>query len=206
MGMRHPWASLMVTTLLAAASLLTSTTAHAGYDEGKSAYNHGDFAQALHEWRPLAEQGNAKAQKRLGDMYAGAEGVQRNYITAIEWYGKAADQGLAGAQNSLGLIYESGEGVPRDAEMAVSWYRRSASQGNIDGQVALGAMYEYGHGVPQDKTIAYALYNLSPLNRYYAQALQRQLTASQISAGEMLTRRLLQPGAFLKALDNAHGK
>ena len=112
MGMRHPWASLTMTTLLAAASLLASAAAHAGYDEGKSAYDHGDFAQALHEWRPLAEQGNAKAQKRLGDMYAGAEGVQRNYRTAIEWYGKAADQGLAGAQNSLGLIYESGEGVP----------------------------------------------------------------------------------------------
>jgi len=31
----------------------------AGYEEGAAAYQRGDYATALKEWRPLAEQGNA---------------------------------------------------------------------------------------------------------------------------------------------------
>ncbi len=32
------------------------------YDKGLAAAQSGDFATALKEWRPLAEQGNAEAQ------------------------------------------------------------------------------------------------------------------------------------------------
>ena len=32
--------------------------AWAGYDEGQAALNRGDYATALREFRPLAEQGN----------------------------------------------------------------------------------------------------------------------------------------------------
>ena len=41
-----------------------STTRWAGFAEGLAAYEPGDFATALQEWRPLAEQGHAKAQIR----------------------------------------------------------------------------------------------------------------------------------------------
>ncbi len=34
--------------------------------EGFAAYHRGDYATALREWRPLAKQGNAKAQWGLG--------------------------------------------------------------------------------------------------------------------------------------------
>ncbi len=43
--------------------------ARAGYDEGWAAYIRGDYATALKELRPLAEQGLAKAQAILGFMY-----------------------------------------------------------------------------------------------------------------------------------------
>ena len=33
--------------------------------KGMDAYNRGDYATALREWKPLAEQGNARAQFNL---------------------------------------------------------------------------------------------------------------------------------------------
>ncbi len=41
----------------------------ADFQKGWTAYNSGDYATALREWRPLAEQGNAVAQSNLGVMY-----------------------------------------------------------------------------------------------------------------------------------------
>ena len=44
--------------------------AWAGFAEGVAAHLRGDYATALREFRPLAEQGNAKAQLALGIMYS----------------------------------------------------------------------------------------------------------------------------------------
>ena len=40
--------------------------AWAGFDEGLAAYHRGDYATALREMRPLANQGDADAQFNLG--------------------------------------------------------------------------------------------------------------------------------------------
>jgi hypothetical protein len=40
----------------------------ADYQKGLAAYEQGDFATALREWEPLAEQGDADAQHKLGLM------------------------------------------------------------------------------------------------------------------------------------------
>ena len=39
------------------------------FQRGVEAYNKGDYATALKEWTPLADQGNVKAQYNLGLMY-----------------------------------------------------------------------------------------------------------------------------------------
>ena len=38
------------------------------FQKGLTAYKSGDFATALREWTPLAEQGNALVQTYLGSM------------------------------------------------------------------------------------------------------------------------------------------
>ncbi len=43
--------------------------AFADFQKGLDAANRGDFATAVKEWKPLAEQGNLKAQSELGTMY-----------------------------------------------------------------------------------------------------------------------------------------
>ncbi len=60
--------------------------AWAGFDEGVAAYNRGDYATALREWRPLAEQGDASAQLNLGSMYDAGVGVSQDYAEAVRWY------------------------------------------------------------------------------------------------------------------------
>ena len=70
----------------------------AAIDDGQAAYNAGDYATALRLWRPLAEQGNARAQNNLGVMYENGKGVAQDVIEAVRWYRLAAVQGYGGAQ------------------------------------------------------------------------------------------------------------
>jgi len=51
-------------------TLLVGTPAFsADYQKGLTAYDSGDYATALREWTPLADQGIAIAQYNLGWMY-----------------------------------------------------------------------------------------------------------------------------------------
>lgn len=67
--------------------------ANADFDAGMAAYKSGDYATALRELRPLAEQGNAEAQRHLGHLYLKGLGVPQDYKEAIRWYSRAAEQG-----------------------------------------------------------------------------------------------------------------
>ncbi len=101
-----------------------------GLDEGLAAAKRGDYATALREFRPLAEQGNAQAQYYIGFMYRKGRGVPQDDAEAAKWYRKAAAQGNAEAQNNLGGMYRKGRGVPQDYAEAVKWYRKAAGHHN----------------------------------------------------------------------------
>jgi len=92
--------------------------AQAGYPEGLEAGRRGDFAAALHELQPLAENGQRDAQRALADMYLRGLGVKQDDQPPCAWYRQAADQGDAHAQTDLGWMYEQGRGVPRDFDEA----------------------------------------------------------------------------------------
>lgn len=102
------------------------------FQKGEEAADKGDFATALREWRPLAEQGNADAQNNLGAMYDKGQGVPQDYKEAFNWYRKSAEQGDALAHIALGLMYRNGRGVPQDYKEAVNWFRKSAEQGDAE--------------------------------------------------------------------------
>ena len=126
-------------------------------DKGYEAYNDGDYATALNEWKPIAEQGYAFAQYNLGIMYEYGNGVAKDYAEAVKWYRLSAEQGYAIGQYSLGLMYSDGYGVLKDKAEAVKWWRLSAEQGYAYAQGMLGIMYELGEGVLKDNIIAYML-------------------------------------------------
>ena len=63
------------------------------YNKGLEAAQAGDYTIALKEWKPLAEQGHANAQKNLGVMYEFGNGVLQDNLTAHMWYNIASANG-----------------------------------------------------------------------------------------------------------------
>jgi TPR repeat protein len=97
MQMRMIFAGLMV-----AAQVLGSAVAVAGpWEDGMASYNRGDYMPAIRLFRPLAEQGNAKAQHLIGVMYHKGEGVARNSVRAFAWFSLAAAHGDREAKAKL---------------------------------------------------------------------------------------------------------
>jgi TPR repeat protein len=120
------------------AVLLSASSAFAGaLEDANAAYDRKDYTTAVELFRPLAEQGNAKAQDHLGLMYANGQGVAWDDSEATKWYRKAAEQGDADAQFNLGASYQDGFGVARDYRQAAAWYRKAADQGDSDAQFNL---------------------------------------------------------------------
>lgn len=139
--------------ILAFGSLM-SLSAFAGFDEGKHAYESRDYAKALQELRPLAEQGNARAQNYLGVMYEYGQGIDKDNAKAVQWYTKAAEQGSASAQFNLSAMYGYGLGVTEDQTIAVQWLTKAAEQGHMSAQYRLGIWYLNGRGVTKDEAKA----------------------------------------------------
>ena len=76
-----------------------------------------------------AEQGDAKAQYNLGNMYDNGQGATQDYKQAVKWYRKAAEQGYANAQYNLAHMYGNGHGVTQYYVLAHMWWNIAASSG-----------------------------------------------------------------------------
>jgi|GEM_PF-3099659 hypothetical protein len=97
--MRHLTATISLTVAVFLGSSGVSWSAD--FQKGLTAYKSGNYATALREWKPLAEQGNAVAQNSLDVMYEKGQGVSQDSKTAVECYRLAAEQGNAKSQNKL---------------------------------------------------------------------------------------------------------
>ena len=92
----------IVIGVVVSAQLLGTSAVFAGpWEDGMVAYNRGDYVPAIRLFRPLAEQGNAKAQNVLGVMYRRGQGVERNSVRAFVWFSRAAARGDATAKAEL---------------------------------------------------------------------------------------------------------
>ncbi len=117
----------IIAALCAGFTLGLTAPAWAGWDEGVAAAKRGDYATALREWRPLAEQGSADAQFFLGVMYHKGHGVPQDYAEATRWFREAAERDLAASQFLLAAMYGLGHGVPRDYVQAHVWINLAVS-------------------------------------------------------------------------------
>ena len=95
----------------------------ADFQKGLNALQKKDYATALREWKPLAEQGHAPAQSGLGTMYFQGTGVSKDYKTAVKWFRLAAEQGHLLAQVNLDRIYYKGIGVSQYHKIALKFHR-----------------------------------------------------------------------------------
>jgi uncharacterized protein len=104
--------------------------AAAQIDDAEAAFNQSDFPAALQLLRPLAEQGDPRAQVSLGQMYDFGYGVPQDYAETLKWYRKAADQGYYVGQYLLGFMYKVGRSVPQDYVAAHMWWNLAAAAGD----------------------------------------------------------------------------
>ena len=132
---------IIIQVLLFSLSLSISSYA-ADFNKGLTAAQSGDFATALKEWKPLAEEGNAAAQNNLGLMYHNGWGVPQDYKEAARLYRLAAEQGDADAQGNLGVMYELGKGVTKDYIYAHMWGNIALMNGNERGASVRGHVAE----------------------------------------------------------------
>lgn len=91
------------------------------YEDGQESFRRGDLATAVRVWRPLADQGDARAEYGLGVAYEYGQGATVNFAEAARLYLRAAEQGLVIAQIGIEYMYTVGLGVPRDLVEAFKW-------------------------------------------------------------------------------------
>jgi len=101
-----------------------------GYAKGRDALYKGDYATALTELMPDAENGHGYAQHLLGNMYRYGRGVTQNYKTAMKWYKLSAKQGDVAATEAMASIYYEGVGVTQDYVRAHMWWSILLSKGH----------------------------------------------------------------------------
>lgn len=135
---------------LALAIMSVHAEARADLAAGLAAVEHGDYARAVEELQPLAEQGDAKAQMALGRLYLIGHGVPKDDAKAAQWFRRAAEQGNADGQEALAMSYMIGTGVPVDTAEAIKWNRLAAEQGSSSAQFGLGVLYSRGLGTERD--------------------------------------------------------
>jgi len=171
--------------------LIANSGFAADYQKGFDAYSEGDYATALGEWQPLAEQGDANGQFGLGLLYANGWGVDLNDDEALKWYGSAAEQGHAEAAYNLGVMCANGWGVPQSDDEAFKWYSMAADRGFTTAQISLGKMYAIGFGAPLDQVQAHKWFDIAAkLDDYNAEferdELARMMSAEDIAKAEEL--------------------
>lgn len=169
-----------------------------------------DDAAAARQVILQANQGDAVAQNRLGEMYASGRNVRQDSVQAVAWFRRSAGHGNADGEYNLGVMYKTGQGVPRDNAQAVLWIRLAAAQRHALALNNLGWMYAHGEGVPYQRVAAYALYSIAaemdaPGGAYAIKnrkALMRSMSKGEVAAGQRLALEMQVPGNLLGALDH----
>ncbi|MZH40943.1 MAG: sel1 repeat family protein [Nitrospinae bacterium] len=162
-----------------------------------------------------AENGDSKAQFRLGELYQYGLGVTQDNQEAIKWYRIAAENGNSAAQLILGFMYDLGLGVPKDNQKALKWYRlvaknrnilsnedinklssmnvpqsiqsltREAERGVTQAQYALGKIYASEQNKSRNYVLAHMWYNLSGLQGHMDATRQIQSIEKKMSQEEI---------------------
>lgn len=150
--------------------LAVGSPAGADVKAGVDAWQQGDYAKAIGEWRPLAQAGDADAQFNMGQAYKLGRGVQSDLNAALDWYRKAAAQGHLRAEDNLGLIlFQQG-----DRAGAMPYLQRSAARGEPRAQYIVATALFNGDMIGKDWVRAYAL-----MTRAAASGLPQATTSLQ---------------------------
>lgn len=198
-------------------ALAVSSPALADVKAGVDAWERGDFAKAVAEWRDPAAKGDADAQFNLGQAYKLGRGVPMDLKQAESWYKKAADRGHVQAADNYGLVLFQ----DNRREEAMPYIRASSARGEPRAQYVLGTAMFNGDIAEKDWVRAYALMtrasaqglpqasrSLATMDKYIPLAERTKGTqlAAQLEREAVAERqKLAGAAAGLKMADTATG-
>jgi len=154
----------------------------------------------IKEWQEKADQGDAEAQNKIGDLYydgvAGA--IEQDHAKAMEWFVKAADQGHVDGIYSVGWAYLAGEGVERDLTKGAEWMSKAVDKGHGKAMRHLARLLFMGQGVEKDTKRACELLESSAskgdiqsccmLGKLYMEGIPNEIEKNQKKGFEYLVK------------------
>ncbi len=146
-----------ITAVAAVLIIAIVASAHAGFEQGETAFTRGDYASAYSEWMPLAVKGDARAQWGIAHLYLQGLGVTQDVELGAEWAKKSAEQGYVEALSLLADMYARGVGVPKDVPKAIQLRNRAAATGDALAQYNLALLHLRGRLVRKDVDAAMVL-------------------------------------------------
>ena len=156
------------------------------YDD--KAWNSADAQKWL---RAAADKGHARAQDRVGQLYALGKGVKQDYKEAQRWFQMAEKSNLPLARYHLGLLEWQGVLGPRSLEKAYGWCEKAgealgdaAGKGDVEAMVALGWMFQEGMGKVQDHAKALGYYQDAAESEYGPAMTQLAIVYRDGKAGD----------------------
>ena len=157
-------------------ALAGAAPASADYYDGITAYENQDYTRAQRELLPLAEAGDARAQRLVGLMYRDGQGVRRDDIRAYMWLELAARRGQFGAAESRDELGQ------RMAEWQVAEARKMADGWSQTAGVYSGSDYSRGSSIDAED-LPEPSYDAGGLDRQELADLQWQLAVHGYDPG-----------------------
>jgi len=150
-------------------------------EDANTAIKNKDFKKAYELLQPLAEEGSAEAQTRLGAMYVNGQGVEQDFSKGLSWIMKAATQGYETARRiafklcldlvnqgdttvmyNLGYMCLKGWGGEYDTNVCLGWLENAGKIGHEKSSKMLAKIYTEGlYGMAPDEEKATYWNNLS---------------------------------------------
>jgi len=172
-----------IVSLVVFLAILPATPAvGAPLDDALKALEAGSNPKAVELLTKLANEGNALAQFRLGDLYYHGHSVAEDENMAIYWWKKSATSGNAEAMYQIAHAYLFGGTAAKsvadpDREAAI-WYFQAASAGHAEAAYTLGLLFLAGKGVVEDRDEAIRWFR-SASNKGHAEARKALETAEK---------------------------
>lgn len=157
------------------------------------------------EIRKAAEEGNADAQFRLGELLL--QDPARSAETsanAVRWLQMAAENGSTEAMIVLGRLSRSGVGILQNFDQSAKWMQTAAARGSSEGMLELGRLYRDGVGVEKSLVRAYVWFNRASAARNIDAVREREAIARILTPDE-LREAQRQSSAQDAAGDNSSG-
>jgi len=155
-----------------------------------------DPKKSFNQIRASAEQGDAIAQRLLGQAYLEGWTGEPDGAKALEWFLRAAGKGDAESRAWIGILHEEGRGVPANPSLAAAYYQKAAMLEVRLAQFRLGRLLAEGPDPPRNAESAFFWLRLaSGDEKFAAEAapllakLRSELSPEQIRALEERMQR-----------------